>query len=57
MARAHLKASRLPFLLAATESNAEIIEANAETRMETLEDLLGDEGISAAYSNYFVVAP
>lgn len=42
---------------AATESNADITKANAETRMQVLEDLIGDEGISAAYSTYFFVAP
>jgi hypothetical protein len=40
----------------ATESYAAIIEANAETRMLALEALIGDEGISAAYSAYFFVA-
>jgi len=40
----------------AAESNAAIIKANAETRMLALEALIGDEGISAAYSAYFFVA-
>jgi hypothetical protein len=41
----------------AAESNAAIIKANAETRMLALEALIGDKGISAAYSAYFFVAP
>jgi hypothetical protein len=41
----------------ATESNAAIIEANAEARMLALEALIGGEGISAAYSACFLLLP
>ena len=41
----------------ATESNAAIIKANAETRTLALEALIGGEGISAACSAFFFVAP
>jgi hypothetical protein len=41
----------------AAESNAAITEANVETRMLALEALIGDEGVSAAYSFYFCAAP
>jgi hypothetical protein len=41
----------------AAESNVVIIKANTATRMLALGTFIGDEGISAAYSAYFFVAP